>query len=462
MAFLNWAMLFVYGLAMFVISPTARGRNREEQFFQGRTRDSRETGILSLTSSVLIGWIFAKSVQNAADLGQAYGLPGGVAYAAYWLAFPVAGVLLYRLRGQGYRSIHDFLEDRFGREAIWLFSLIIGIRLWNEIWSNTIVVAQYFGPHGSPGYFAATWAATGLVLLYVLKGGVRSSIVTDVVQMMLAAAILVIIMAVILPQGRVREMAASGTWTLSGGVDLILVALLQVWSYPFHDPVMTDRAFITDRKAMLKAFALAGFFGVLFILLFSFVGIYNRAAGIGGNSTLATAAALGLPVMIIMNLMMITSATSTMDSAFASSGKLISVDLFPGTRLDRICLARWAMVALGIVGNAMVHAGPSILSATTVSGTMVIGFTPVFLLAGWKRPGPWSYYVSVGTGLAMGLSLALGLVPYRIGPGKYGPLLWVNLVGVGLCFAGYLLMAALKPSQEVKAVPRGLPASQGV
>jgi Na+/proline symporter len=442
----NWAILAVFGAAMYAISPRARGKDPLEQFFGGRDESGRETSGFFLTSSVLISWIFAKSVQNAADLGQRFGLPGGAAYAAYWLSFIVAGVVLFRLRRSGFRSIHHFLGERFGTGAIWLFSLILLIRLWNEIWSNTIVMAQYFGPRESTAYYVASWAVTALVLAYVLKGGLRSSIVTDTVQMVMAAVILFLILAYVFPAAKPGRMVSSGSWTLAGGVDLILVAFLQIFSYPFHDPVMTDRAFITEPRKMLRSFMTAGVLGVLFILLFSFVGIYNRAAGIGGNATLNTAAAFGLPLLFLMNLMMLTSGCSTIDSTFSSIGKLVSLEVLAGWKVDKVVLARGAMVVLGILGNLMLYARPAILSATTVSGTMVIGLTPVFLLSGWRRAGAASYHASVLLGLLFGLGLSLNWFHGSVGAGKYGNLLWVNLVGISLCFAVYVLGAWLRPA----------------
>lgn len=443
---MNWGILLVFGVAMYAISPRMRGKDPMEQFFGGKDDAGRETSGFFLTSSVLISWIFAKSVQNAADLGQKFGLPGGAAYAAYWLSFLVAGVALYRLRKSGFRSIHHYLGSRFGAGAIWVFSLILLFRLWNEIWSNTIVMAQYFGPRESAAYYVASWAITALVLAYVMKGGLRSSIVTDTVQMVLAAVILFLILAYIFPAGRPREMVLSGSWTLSGGVDLILVALLQVFSYPFHDPVMTDRAFITEPRKMLRSFTVAGILGIIFILLFSFVGIYNRVEGVGGNSTIGTAAAFGLPLLFFMNLMMLTSGCSTIDSTFSSIGKLVSFELLPGWKVDKVVLARASMVLLGLLGNLMLYAKPAILSATTVSGTMVIGLTPVFLLSGWKRGGAVSYHASVLLGLLFGLGLSLKWFHGSIGAGKYGNLLWVNLVGISLCFAVYLAGAWLRPA----------------
>jgi Na+/proline symporter len=442
----NWAILIAFGAAMYAVSPRARGRQPAEQFFSGKDETGREASGFFLASSVLISWIFAKSVQNAADLGQRFGLPGGVAYAAYWLSFIVAGVVLYRLRGSGYRSIHHYLGNRFGAAAVWLFSLILLIRLWNEIWSNTIVMAQFFGPRESAAYYAASWLVTALVLFYVLKGGLRSSIVTDVVQAVLAAGILFLLLACIFPAGKPREMVSSGSWSLAGGVDLILVALLQVFSYPFHDPVMTDRAFITGRRKMLASFTAAGVLGFLFILFFSFVGIHNRVEGVGGNSTTAPAASFGLPLLLAMNLMMLTSGCSTIDSTFCSVGKLVSLELLGRWKVDKMVLARWAMVLLGIAGNLMVYAKPAILSATTVSGTMVIGLTPVFLLSGWRRAGAASFHASVLLGLLFGLGASLDWFEGSIGSGGYGTLLWVNLVGVSLCFAVYVLGAWLLPA----------------
>ena len=81
--------------------------------------------------------------------GMEQAISRGLAYAAYWLAFVVAGFAILALRRQGYRSIVHFVHDRYGRAAVWLFSAILLFRLWNEIWSNTMVVGLFFGESGS-------------------------------------------------------------------------------------------------------------------------------------------------------------------------------------------------------------------------------------------------------------------------------------------------------------------------
>ncbi len=449
MDFFNWLILlgFLGGLLTWVLTrprPTSPQR-KEDHFFRGKDTAGREIGFATLVATLLISWIFAKSVQNAADLGMAFGLPGGVAYATYWFSFVVAGVVLYHLRKSGFSSIHHFIRSGFGSAAVWLFSLILLFRLWNEIWSNTMVVAQFFGETGSGSFLIASWVTTLLVLGYSLVSGFRGSIITDVLQMGLAVAVLMLLLTFIFPRGDTVEMVQSGSWTLVGGVDLILVALIQCFSYPFHDPVMTDRGFLTEPRTMLRGFITAGILGVVFITLFSLVGVFNHVEGIGGNSTIDTALVLGLPAVLVMNVMMLTSASSTLDSAFSSTGKLAALDLLPGAGWDRIQVARVTMVVLALLGGAMVHMGPAILSATTVSGTMVIGLTPVFVLWWWKRPGPASYLASVLLGLILGIGLALGWIPGQIGEGSYGNLLFVNVVGIVGCFAVFVGLAFLKP-----------------
>ena len=387
-------------------------------------------------------------------MGQSFGLPGGVAYATYWLSFITAGYILYSIRHSGFTSLHQFLTSKYGPASIWLFSLILLFRLWNEIWSNTIVVGQYFGEIGSTGYYLGTWATTAVVVAYSLKGGLRSSIITDTVQMGLFLIILFIISAFVLPHADASEILSSGEWTLAGGVDLILVAFIQIWSYPFHDPVLTDRAFITESQKMKRAFLIAGGAGFLCILLFSLTGVFNQIAGLGGNSTMTTARYFGLPILIAMNLIMMISATSTLDSTLTSAGKLTAVDLLPNLRISKVLVARVTLVSLAIFGNLMVHLDPSILSATTVSGTMVIGLTPVFLLHRWQRAGAASYWASVICGMAFGLAYALNAIPFAIGDGTYGTLLTTNLVGTVASFALFALAAFLWPEKRHENISR--------
>lgn len=83
---------------------------------------------------------------DAANLGAAHGVVGGLAYAAYWLSIPLAGAVIYWLRTRhGATGLVPFIIARYGRLAALSFALAILIRLYNEVWSNTAVVGAYYG-----------------------------------------------------------------------------------------------------------------------------------------------------------------------------------------------------------------------------------------------------------------------------------------------------------------------------
>ncbi len=392
-------------------------------------------------SSLVISWLFAKSITNAANLGLSYGMVGGVAYAGYYLSFVVAGVIIYQLRTQGgYLSIHQFLQSRFGRKALVIFTLLIGFRLFNEVWSNTMVIGSYFGDQGSIGYYSSILVFTLLTLAYTLKGGFSSSLVTDLIQMGLFAVLLTVILAMLLPQmdWDVKAIASSGEWSFAQGGNLLLVALIQSLSYPFHDPVMTDRGFLSDAKTTLRAFLVAAGVGGICIILFSVVGIYGQTVGVSGQAPVEVAKLLGVPMMLLMNFIMITSAASTLDSTFTSFSKLISEDL--GIASSSLTFGRLAMCGIALIGTIPIFLDPEILSATTVSGTMVIGLAPVFLLWRWGR-SPWAFYLPVGFGLILGIGSTILPISdsWLLTQGKYNDLLVVNLFGTLMCFVLFLV-----------------------
>ena len=63
----------------------------------------------------------------------------------------------------------------------------------------------------------------------------------------------------------------------NSGLDFLLVALVQCVAYPFHDPVLTDRAFIADERVTRRSYLLAGAIAGAIIVLFSLVGSAARA-----------------------------------------------------------------------------------------------------------------------------------------------------------------------------------------
>ena len=98
------------------------------------------------------------------------------------------------------------------------------------------------------------------------------------------------------------------------------MALLQIVSYPFHDPVLTDRGFISRERGMLRSFVIAGVLGFLAILAFSLVGVHAYLEGMAtaGNAPAVVAQGFGVATLFAMTVIMMSSAGSTLDSSFTS------------------------------------------------------------------------------------------------------------------------------------------------
>ena len=90
------------------------------------------------------------------------------------------------------------------------------------------------------------------------------------------------------------------------------------------------------------------------------------------------------------------------------------------------------MLFIAAAGSLPLVANPTVLSATTVSGTMVMGLAPVFVF--WKKANSaWSFFLPVLSGLILGILLAANAFPESLvfSSGPYSVLLWCNIWGVG-------------------------------
>jgi len=245
-----------------------------------------------------------QSVQNASVLGAKYGVAGGFAYAAWYISFASTACVIYKLRMKGYASLPAAIQDRYGSMSMLLFALALIYRLYNEVWSNSMVVSSFFSSkaHSSDWWWSAI-LSTAIPLVYVLMGGLKSSLYSDVLQaaMFILGLVIVLICVAVQHSGNdnlktfLDENHTSSSFmnynpagtsadrnplTLEGGMDLLITGALQgLLSYPFFDPVLTDRAFLAHPRTMARSLTVGGTIAGGFIVLFSFIGVYGSMLG---------------------------------------------------------------------------------------------------------------------------------------------------------------------------------------
>ncbi|KAK9831522.1 hypothetical protein WJX81_005358 [Elliptochloris bilobata] len=335
---MQWYWLIVYAAITIPFAPFVRDPRR---FFRGGLNDdSKGIGsLLLLAASASISWVFAKSIYNASTLGAQYGIVGGIAYAGWYTSFPNVAVVIYLLRTRrGVRSLPLAINERYGSLATLSFGLAVLFRLFQEVWSNALVVGGFYGPAHSREWWLGAVLSTAIPVVYAFTGGMRASIMTDSTQIVITIGFLIVVMIVIgihtpvdlatfnpagtcALAGAAASSAASYSgcaaaggaevashvvqdasralfsftnatcsyptiptqqmWSLEGGVDLLIVGVLQgCGGYPFFDPVLTDRAFLAEPRTMLWAFMLGGVVAGAFIILFGLLGVFGAGQAI--------------------------------------------------------------------------------------------------------------------------------------------------------------------------------------
>jgi Na+/proline symporter len=444
------ALAGVIAIVSVILSPRAES---EGAFFMGLSRDGRQPGLLTLTFSQVTTWIFARSLLNAAILGFYYGIWGTLAYVAYYLSFLTGGRIVDSLRFQhGFANVQGFLYDRFGSVGTGCYNFVIGIRLISEVFANLLVIGILFGAAGSQSYTWTILAFAGVTLLYSMLGGLRASLKTDVFQMIIFLGTLILLVAMVAGNSQVglSDLGFKPFVINQPGPILLVVALLQIWSYPMHDPVMMDRGFLADRETTRKSFLHAAWISSLCILLFGCLGVLAGAHTLSGeamNDTLMRL--LGEIPMLLFNAALVISAMSTLDSTLSSSAKLLAADM--GVMRMSLRNGRIVMAAFMLVGLLLVFWGnQDLFSAVAVSGTASMYLAPVvfFSLWGKRRDIPlWSYlfgFLLALAGAALYFTESSNYTALLGDAHKYTKLLWICLAVLAAGCLSYWLGGSIR------------------
>ncbi|MGI1670260.1 MAG: sodium:proline symporter [Neptuniibacter sp.] len=451
-----WLIALVSCLALISILLSRRATHTNS-FYSGHSESGAAPGLLTLTFSQVTTWIFARSLLNAAILGFYYGIWGALAYAAYYLSFLTGGKIIDHLRFEhGYQSVQAFLHDRFGAWGTGCYNFVIGVRLISEVFANLLVIGILFGAAGSESYTLAVIGLAAVTLIYSMMGGLHASLRTDFFQMVIFLVVLVFLVLIAIGDGHFSsELFAFKPFDIAEpGPMLLMVALLQVWSYPMHDPVMMDRGFIADRDTTRRSFKHAAWISSLCIIAFGSLGVIagvNAEAGESMNAVLNRL--LGEIPMFLFSAALIISAMSTLDSTLTSSAKMVVKDM----RILPLSLksGRFVMSLFMLAGLVLVFVGnKDLFSAVAVSGTASMYLVPVIIFSLWgnqKQIPLWSYigsFTLAMTGAVLYFTESSAHTALLGESHKYTKLLWICItVLLGGCLMFLLGMASQKRTQ---------------
>ncbi|GGA31593.1 sodium:proline symporter [Neptunicoccus cionae] len=458
-----YTILGIFALIVIASLLAAPRRVTVASFYGGQTGTGAQPALWTLVLSQVTTWIFARSLMNAAILGYYYGIAGVLAYTAYYGSFLTGGFIVARLRASGARSVQDWLTDRFGNQGTACYNLVIALRLLSEVFANLLVVGLIFTavlPEMS-GYQDYAVIAVGLLALaYSAWGGLSAALRSDVVQMLVflvvfgAAFICLVTSAFFDPMETLTATGVSGGYN---GWVLLLVAFLQVFSYPVHDPVMMDRGFVSDPQTTRRSFLHAFWISALCIVAFGLFGIQAALEGAAYENQLLGTWAQMLPSWVFSALMvsLLVSALSTLDSALSSAARLVVEEL--GLARRTIASGRIAMLVFAMLGAALTLWGnQSLFDAVAVSGTASMFLTPVLLvgLIGGRQIAAWAYLAAFAAAMLGAAAYFLRgneLVAMLLIEGhKYEQLLQICVMVLLVGFAAVLTGSSRKTAQSAR------------
>ncbi|WP_352309304.1 hypothetical protein [Psychrobacter sp. W2-37-MNA-CIBAN-0211] len=379
------------------------------RFYQGKSLQGQPPSLWTLVLSQVTTWIFARSLMNAAVLGFFYGIAGTLAYGMYYFSFITGAHIVDSLRFKhGFNNIQTFMQVKFGATGEHLYNAVIGFRLVSEVFSNLLVfgfITTLFVGFNENYLILIIAVAT---LIYSSIGGLHTALKTDVAQALLTiVAIAVLSVAMFAhPLFSFDDIISSSNTADNKGWILLIVAFIQIWSYPAHDPVMTDRGFLADRATTKKSFYYAAPISMACILLFGLLGVFAQLNNAGGATEVTqTLNTLFSPaVMMLFSFALIISAISTLDSTYASAAKLIAIDMKlvkPTVRNGRLIMLGFLLAGLAFIATG----SKDLFDAVAISGTASLFLAPVVFFSIWSswEVKPWAIIVSFVSALMAGI-----------------------------------------------------------
>lgn len=372
-------LILLAGFAAFMLLISVVFRNKKEDAYSFLLAD-RKLNWISGAFSIAASWIWAPALFVSVQVSYEMGLAG-----LFWFTVPnILALMLFAVIGTRIRhlfpegaSLPQFIKQRYRSNR--LHRLYLFPYFFYQLMAVTV---QLFA--GGSLFSLLTGLPLDLVmplllvvaLSYTLISGLRSSVLTDVIQLSMIFGV----GALILPM----TLKAAGGWSLvSGGFHGIqnvsgifdpgvafsfgLVTAIGLIAGAVSDQQYWQRSFAIEGKNLGKSFILGGFLFGLVPIGLSVLGFLavNPSLGISlpegvdtsmiGVQTVTTL----LPAWssLLFGLMLLAGLTSTLDSALSAVSVLWSVDVVATPNVKQ---ARYSMLAIGVLGLLVAYAADSI------------------------------------------------------------------------------------------------------
>ena len=440
--------LVAYAAGMFWLTSTFVKKRQSATYFNVA---DRKTGTIQAGLSIAATWIWAPALFVASTQAYNNGWVG-----LFWFLVPNVITLLFiipfakklRERYPNGFTLSGFMGKTYNRTVRSLYQFELGalstLSIAVQLLAGAFVVTII---SGIP-FWVATIILLGIVYLYAIRHGIKSSLFTDAIQMVvILGALAVFVPYALALKGWDSIIAgANGVNIIGGlatpeGVNVALtfgiISAIGLMAGPIGDQAFWQRVFATDKTKIAKSFGFAAFAFALVPLLMSVFGFIAAGTDAEVNNpgyvNLEIIQAL-FPAWVVVPFMflLLSGLLSTIDSQMLALSSL-STDFTRDIRYHRATMIIGSLIALGIAnipGNSVLFmflvygtlraatfaitvltlAGVKLKSAAVTTGllTSMVGGFPVFLYGNLNGIDELRLWGSIATVTASGLIAYVG------------------------------------------------------
>lgn len=423
-------------------------KTHNEGHLEGFLVADREVSVWQGAFSIAVSWIWAPAIFICSLQAYTKGLPG-----IFWFTFPNIlcffvytpfAVRLRRMMPDGY-TLPEFIFRRFNdkRTHLAFLTVMFGYQ-FGAIIINALAGGALLHTLSGIDTKVAIIGMSGIVLAYSIFSGLKASIFTDVIQMMMVLVIAFILIPWCLLKPGAVDLVLHGSAGVSGeygnlfnpwiAFSMGIPMTISLLSGPFGDQMFFQRVFAARKENVAKVFIYGGLvFGIIPIVL-SLLGFMGASLSQQGLITVSDPQFIGPTVLAhllpraalyLFCLMAFAGLGSTMDSGLCAGTSLGCIDIYkryinPAANNQQLLrFSRLFMIFMTVTGTAIALLQPKLLWLFFIYGALVSAglFPTIFSICSKRitaRGAFWAIVLSLLFGFPLSVYANLKEDPYLI------------------------------------------------
>lgn len=254
---------------------TGRKSNEEDYLIAGR-----KLGVFKSTMTLSGTFVGAMTLLVYTAFVYMYGISAMWIFIGYFFGFlafiPFALYLKDYSKDKKFYTIVDFFKEKFGKPVALLVASVIVFWYFGTLSAQLVGGGKVLHELTAIDYRISTMIICAVIIIYIVLGGFKSVVTTDVFQFIALGVILVVICLSI---GKKPELPLSHLNPFNAGPVNIIAFLLLGLATPFATQDYWQKVYaMKDKKTVKRSFIISGILVLILSLFLTYIGLLARSS----------------------------------------------------------------------------------------------------------------------------------------------------------------------------------------